>query len=86
MSETLRRFRSKFKVRKGPCKKTVRIWIKKFKSEGTLNGYRRVNSPKKVRTPEKIEGVRRAITISFSPKAGIDSWSFKDHDVKDSAQ
>ncbi len=45
-------------------RKTVRIWIKQFESEGTLNGYRRVNSPKKVRTPEKIEAVRRAVVQS----------------------
>ncbi len=42
-------------------RKTVRIWIKQFESEGTLDGYRRVNSPKKVRTQEKIEAVRGAV-------------------------
>ena len=62
----LRNFRRHFEMKPyeaAPCRKTVTRWVTKFRNEGTLLRTPRV-SPRKVRTPENIEAVKRSVQRS----------------------
>jgi len=64
---TIRKFRNQFKLKsndKVPDRKTVKDWVKKFRETGSTLNKKPPGKPKQVRTPRKIEKVRKAFVKS----------------------